>query len=337
MPSLHSTKSIDALVRARASIRSTFLAVALVSVSCPHVAWADGGHPIVAPAFDAAPMPTSQPAGISALHSDLKFSVATGARLEPRHETGAAGMLTRQTLRLVPALESAARGLFPEIMSRIGQFDVYIATSTGIESRSSASGKIAINSAVGELRLTDDSLALVIAREMGHVLGGHHDDNSVASLLTSVIMNILIPGSSLIKSALSFAGSELAAATGADRQAVEADEIAIRLLETAGYRRQNLALSLATEPMMSESAAGNWMRAFRKSAAGIVASARPVVHPAASAADANAVANAEPLVPTAHAGDAMPLSREPLIRVRPSGIAGPLLLGGYAVPSRRID
>ncbi len=273
---------------------------------------------------------------LTALHSDLKFSVATGARAGASDGDTETSALLRQTERLVPALEAAARGLYPEMMMRIARFDVYLAISTEIETRSSPTGKIAINSALGKLQLTDDSLAFVIAREMGHVLGGHHEDNSAASIVTSILMNLLLPGSSLIKSAVSMASSEIAASSGSARQIQEADEIAIRLLETAGYRMHNVALSLATEPSQDRIGSGSWARAFRQSSAAILATARPL--PASLPAPLEvAVADAAPPMSAASTPEPLRLSEEPLMRTRPSGIAGPLLLGGYAVPSRRTD
>ena len=307
---------------------SQLISVSLALLACAGSAFADGDALV-------SDTPRPVPASLTALHSDLKFSLVTGIRADVTgDETGATGLLARQTQRLVPALESAARGLYPKMMARVARFDVYVAQSADVETRSSPAGKIAIGSALADLRLTDDALAFVIAREMGHVLGGHHEDNSAASIVTSIIMNLLLPGSSLIKSAISMASSELAASSDSERQAKEADEIAVRLLETAGYRIRNLALSLATAPV--DQGTGSWARSFRQSTGNIVAQARPlpVTPPALSVI---AVAEAGTPMSTSHPPEPSRFSDEPLIRARPSGIAGPLLLGGYAVPSRRVD
>lgn len=304
------------------------IGVVLALLACVGAAHADDDA-----AVTDAPRPVA--ASLTALHSDLKFSVVTGTRADVANDdSSSAGLLARQTKRLVPSLETAARGLYPEMMARITQFDVYVAHSADVETRSSPTGKIAINSALGNLRLTDDALAFVIAREMGHVLGSHHEDNSAASLLTSIIMNLLIPGSSLIKSAISMASSEIASSSGSERQVKEADEIAVRLLETAGYRMNNLALGLAT--VSADGNTGSWARSFHQSAGNITALVRPL--PASPPAPpAIAVAEAAVAMPAVNPPEPRRLSEEPLIRTRPSGIAGPLLLGGYAVPSRRVD
>ena len=280
------------------------------------------------------------PASVSALHADLKFSVTTPARASTGDEVAPATMLTRQAQRLTPALEAAARGLHPSMMERIGKFDVYVADSASVETRSSSTGKVALHAGLAPLQLTDDALAFVIAREMGHVLAGHQEDNSTASLVTSIVMNLLLPGSSLLKSAISMATSEAVSASNGERQVREADQIAVRLLETAGYRMRNLSLSLALDAADERIGEGSWAKAFRTSAAGIVAKSRTGTSPADTLAGAPAVtvtAAANVAATAALPASLLHLSLEPVIRSRPSGVTGPLLLGGYAVPLRRID
>ena len=308
------------------------------------------------------------PVSVAALHADLKFSVTTPARANASDDAAPAAVLTRQAGRLVPALEDAARGLHPAMMERIGKFDVYVADSSNVETRSSSTGKVALHAGLAPLQLTDDALAFVIAREMGHVLAGHQEDNSTASLVTSIVMNLLLPGSSLLKSAISMITSEAVSASNGERQVREADEIAVRLLETAGYRMRNLGLSLALDAADERMGDGSWAKAFRTSAASLVAKSRngvsPAESPMAPGAPAPAVNLAVAAIPAASAAPVAPvapmasvtalssarhgagsgtaavplqLSLEPALRTRPSGIAGPLLLGGYAVPLRRID
>ena len=321
------------------------------------------------------------PPSVAALHADLKFSVTTPARAAAGDDAAPAGLLTRQAQRLVPALEAAARGLHPGMMARIGNFDVYVAESNDVETRSSSTGKVALHAGLAPLQLTDDALAFVIAREMGHVLAGHQEDNSTASLVTSVVMNLLLPGSGLLKSALSMATSEAVSAAGGERQVREADEIAVRLLETAGYHMRDLRLSLALDASEERMGDGSWAKSFRTSVTAILANARPVVQAAAvasltgvtlaagdvpdativdtpgasaaavtaaaptartgnvaaSAAGTPSAAVPAPLVNAIAPAPALPLSLEPVMRGRPSGVAGPFMLGGYSVPSRRID
>jgi Zn-dependent protease with chaperone function len=295
---------------------------------------------------------------LPSLHSDIKFSVlAPPRKADPSAEEA---LLKAQTLRITAALQGAARNLYADKMERLGSFDVYVAESRNAETLSSATGKIALYGGIADLKPGDDWLAFVISREMGHVLAGHHDDNSAASLLTSVILNLIIPGSGLVKSALSFAGSQAAAATGSERQIREADEIAVKLLAAAGYRPVTLALNLAQGPLDERLGTSSWADALRKSAQTLIAqqSDLPVGHargaapamalaPVSAAAEVVVVAPAVVIAqPEQSAALSLPASQTfsrnmanemPLVRTRPSGIAGPLMLGGYLVPVRRIE
>ena len=326
---------------------------------------------------------------LPSLHSDLKFSVLA----PPRKAVPDADdvILKAQTSRIAESLQAAARGLYADKMKSLGGFDVYIADSNDAETLSSATGKIALYGGIAQLKPADDWLAFVIAREMGHVLAGHHDQNSAASILTSVIMNLLIPGSGLIKSALSFAGAQAASASGGEKQAQEADEVALKLLEAAGYTARTVALNLAQGPLDERLCTSSWADSLRLSARTLVArqsAATPSPAPAFPSAPAFASASmaqtandgatvavaglaglglgagnastpaaiattattATIAIPTTAAPTSMvspavalPTLRRggademPLLRARPSGIAGPFMLGGYAVPVRRIE
>ena len=332
--------------------------------------------------FPVPPAPSSEnkASSLPSLHSDIKFSVFAPPRKVNDSANADDAMLKGQTLRIAESLQAAARGLYAHKMSSLGGFDVYIAESKQAETLSSATGKIALYGGIAELKPADDWLAFVIAREMGHVLAGHHDQNSAASILTSVIMNLLIPGSSLIKSALSLAGSQVAAASGADKQVQEADDIALKLLEAAGYTSRSVALNLTLGPLDESLGDSAWARSLRKSAQTLIASqsrtpagqvrevARgsvtvtgiPIAH-ASTAANTGASAGAPATTPAAGSVGAFtevpasapaaqapsititpvvrraPLDEMPLVRTRPSGVAGPLMLGGYVVPVRRIE
>ena len=325
------------------------------------------------------PLPETKASSLPSLHSDIKFSMFAPPRRAVPADNDAP--LKAQTSRITASLQGAARGLYADRMNSLGAFDVYIADSRDAETLSSATGKIALYGGIADLNPADDWLAFVIAREMGHVLAGHHDKNSTASLLTSLLMNILIPGSSLVKSALSLAGSQVASASGADRQMEEADDIALRLLEAAGYTSRSIALNLALGPMDDRLGQSSWAAALRKSALSVMArqsilprtalalrasgallaqadgGTRPaaaagtvdgkVAAVPASAAMADvalvpALPGAAPLMAPAALAVPVTLRRSvademPLVRTRPSGVAGPLMLGGFAVPSRRIE
>ena len=341
---------------------------------------------IALPAWTQQAAPEAKSSSLPSLHSDLKFAVFAPVRLtsaSPAHPDAAD--LTRQIDRVSAALQEAARRLYGSKMNTLGAFDVFVADSAETETLSSSSGKIALYGGIARLAPSDPWLAFVISREMGHVLAGHHDANSAASIITSVIMNLIVPGSSLLKSVVSLVGSQTAAAAGAERQGHEADEIALRLLAAAGYRERDLADALAAGPSAARLGAGSWARAFGQSVAALgaravegrqalalahsdvpaaaeaarAAPAAPTQQPVQAAAVHTAAVHTAIVQATAVQGAAVQgaavqrvvrvwlpvqvaaapqnLPDLPMIRARPSGVAGPLLLGGFSVPARRFD
>lgn len=273
--------------------------------------------------------------GILGLHSAIEFGVLAAAR-QPADPASAP--FQEQVRRISAGLQSAARGLYPEQVKHIGAFDVYVGNSQDLSTMSSGTGKISINAGFAKLNPTDDWMAFVIAREMGHVVAGHHDNNAGASIVVSILMNFIVPGSGLIKSAISFAGSQFAAESGRDKQTKEADEVAIKLLEAAGYTKKSVVLNLRLNPLGEEVSGTSWAGAFRASSARLtgvplaVPAAAPVaLAPADLPQTAAAMPVALPVMATAR------WQPEELVRARPSGLPGPLLLGGYEVPVRRVE
>ena len=289
--------------------------------------------------------------GLLGLHSDIQFSVLSA----PREQVGNGApdaAFQEQVKRISGSLEVAARGLYPDAVKHIGSFDVYVAQSQDLSTMSSGTGKIAVNAGFATLKPTDDWMAFVIAREMGHVVTGHHDNNAGASIAVSILMNILVPGSGLIKSAISFAGSQVASASGRDKQIKEADDAALKLLEAAGYTTKAVALNLRLNPISEQVSTTSWANAFRISSARLTGI--PLV-PASAVQEAPLVAGApasetiavQSAVVQPSMAQPAPLAQgttqnvrwqpEEIVRTRPSGLPGPLVLGGYAVPVRRME
>ena len=183
----------------------------------------------------------------------------------------------RQVQRVADALQTGVQRLYPDLAERVpglvdSRFDVYIVDGNDPGSASSTNGRIALNASLGTWMPYDDWLAFVIAREMGHVIARHHDENSTASIATSVIMNIVIPGSGLLKSAMSFGGSGIAAASKRDVQALEADAIARSLLTASGFSLREVSLSLLVAPSLGDD--GQWSASLRRSSDNLLAELR---------------------------------------------------------------
>lgn len=235
---------------------------------------------------------------LASLHSDIGFTMSAGSRLDSgckeagdcraRAEPDAALRFSLQVEQVAAALQSGAREAYPDLAQRVpglldNRFDVYVVVGDEPGSASSANGRIALNSALGQLAPYDEWLAFVIAREMGHVIARHHEENSAASIATSLILNLLLPGSSLLKSAISAGGAGIAASSKRVVQAPEADAIALELLAASGFQLEDVALALRTGVVPAGDAV--WPQSFRTSSSNLLAEARRA---AAEVAAANA-------------------------------------------------
>jgi Zn-dependent protease with chaperone function len=124
---------------------------------------------------------------------------------------------------------------------------------------SSTGGSIVVFEGVRELDLADAALAFLIAREMGHVLAEHHEENSATSMIVSVAATVLLPVANLLRgaaatvsTATTAAASSSVAATAATtaasvagsralkslyrpEQAREADLLALGIMAKAGW------------------------------------------------------------------------------------------------------
>jgi predicted Zn-dependent protease len=224
---------------------------------------------------------------LASTHADLRFALSTGSRVSESCEgdtackvaavSDADARFALQVRRIADALENGARRLYPDLAQRVpglpgGGFDVYVVSGLNPGSNSSANGRIALNSALGTPQPYDDWMAFVIAREMGHVIARHHEENSSAGIATSVILNLLIPGSSLLKTAISAGGSGIAAQSQQEAQAAEADAIAFDLLRAGGFRLRDLYLTLLIEPVVLDD--GPWSKSFKASSDKLIAEVR---------------------------------------------------------------
>jgi Zn-dependent protease with chaperone function len=216
---------------------------------------------------------------LAATHADIAFTLTTGSRqssicegstnCQTKLGRATAKSFTWQVQRITAALQDGAQYLYPDLAKRVpglngSRFDVYVTEGDEPRSASSANGRIALNAALGAGQPYDDWLAFIIAREMGHVIARHHEENSATSMAASVIINLIVPGSALLKSAISAGGAGVVARSKQDEQALEADLIALSLLKAAGFRLRDVSLSLLIMPALPDG--DPWSNSFRKSA-----------------------------------------------------------------------
>lgn len=236
---------------------------------------------------------------LAATQSDLEFSITRAARAyllcadnadcSPGPVAGPR-QFAREVRRLAVLLEKTVVKRYPDpawcALRPSGEcFDVYVVEGDEPGSASSANGRIALHAGLGRWQADDGVLAFVIAREMGHVIARHHEENSSVSIATSVLLNIFMPVSGVFRSIMSFGGARLAATSNRDVQAAEADAIAFNLLEAAGMRTTDVAHSLFFAAVSLDDDA--WSREFKKSVRQFVATARATESASARAGPAS--------------------------------------------------
>jgi len=190
---------------------------------------------------------------VQAAYADARFALTAGvqqvASVLPCAQDCAGGegiaKFSRRVMDIGAKLEAAARKDFPEAIERIGQFQIEVSDSRGMDTRSSAGGRIVLDAGLARLDPTDTVLGFLIAREMAHVIAQHAEEDSGASLVLSALGTLLLPGFNLIirYAVTTVASSALKGSWAAD-QLREADEIAVALLERTGVSAPYIALDL---------------------------------------------------------------------------------------------
>lgn len=196
------------------------------------------------------------PEPISALYSSFDLNM-TLAALAPV-ATSCVGVqcqvdqgFERQVLRLGTRLAETAHATYPELKERIPQFTFVVAEKVEAGSSSDASGTVVIYRGVRRARIDEETLAYLIAREMGHVIARHHDEKSAATIISSLIAQLVLAPANLARG-VAFIASSTAGAFGKDlvssgaipERRKEADIIALDLLARQGWSETEVVDSL---------------------------------------------------------------------------------------------
>ncbi|HQQ33037.1 MAG TPA: M48 family metalloprotease [Methylophilus sp.] len=178
-------------------------------------------------------------------------------------------------------LSKVAEKLYPQQQTLVQRMTFTVADKKDPGTASNNKGNIIVFRGVQSLQFSDDALSFIIAREMGHVLGGHHTTNTSTKLIISALASVIFPAAAIIgasstaaqastatslvtsaaSTATSFVGGEIAMAKMKPTQLQTADEIAHHLMEKAGWdmRSVNYVLMQAEEPKNA------WMLDLEKS------------------------------------------------------------------------
>jgi hypothetical protein len=231
------------------------------------------------------------PSGVSAIYSEtsMQMALVTEENVDsPCLEECEIDRAFEQSVqRLGSRLAQSAFEIYPELSSRFEKFTFTVAEKANPGSTSSAAASVLIFRGVQKLRLSEEALAFLIAREMGYVIGRHHDENTATSLLFSVLGSVLIPGigllggsavlaqaatttvsSSVVTSAASFIGSKITIDSYKLEQLREADAIALNLLARLGWSRSDIADALVASTRVMDN--DTWAMDLRASTEDVV-------------------------------------------------------------------
>jgi Zn-dependent protease with chaperone function len=211
------------------------------------------------------------------VHADLGYSISAAAQAmvpSPQCARPLAEMacpepesiirFAHQVRRAGLELEAQARIIAPELFGRIRGFDIRVENNIGAGSASSAGGRIAIDAGLAAINPTDDVVAFVVAREMGHVIARHGEEDSGAKMTFSAL-TAFIPGAVILRFAASVVGAGVLKASWAEGQRREADELALQLLDGTDRSARVVALNLHSGMIRKYLPAGEWGIYFAQS------------------------------------------------------------------------
>ena len=209
--------------------------------------------------------------GFSAVYSefDMRLQLVTAADAPACKESECVAdrAFDLRILAIGRRLADVAFRQHPDLHLRITRFDFIVADKRDPGAASSSAGTVVIYRGVRTLELDDGGLAFVLAREMSHIIDGHHDENVTTSILVGVVAQLLFPVLNLpalisgsaattaaatsaaattvtttaVASAASFAGSRALRASYRPQQVIEAEATAMELLAAAGWDGREVA------------------------------------------------------------------------------------------------
>ena len=165
-------------------------------------------------------------------------------------------------------LSKAALMVYPQKDKVIGSFNFSVADKLEAGTASNNKGQIVVFRGVQSLQLSDDALGFVIAREMSHVLAGHHVTNTSTKLIISALATVLFPAIAIIgasgaaaqvstvaSTATSMVGSEVVMARMKPTQLNQADEMARNIMEKSDWDMRSVESVLRQDDAIK----GAWM------------------------------------------------------------------------------
>ena len=226
--------------------------------------------------------------------AQLQFKLATTADLDRACAHSVCmeyAQFDERVARLGAGLAVAAYRRYPDLAGRVPAFDFSVVNKAEPGTGSTAGGVVVVLRPVASIARSDEALSFVLAREIGHVVAQHHEENTGTSLIVSLIATLIAPVTQVLKvfasvysgttaaasvsvTAASFASSKALLASYRPRQLDESDKIALTLLGSTGVGVRDVApgFSLA----MLQTRDDQWTLDLRRSLEGLTAPARSV-------------------------------------------------------------
>ena len=200
---------------------------------------------------------------------EMRFKLATKTNATPcqaqRCEDNAA--FDARLQELLKQQVATAYVEFPALREAMPSFEAQVLEKSEAGSASNSRGKLLFFRGLQTLDLSDEALSFIIAREMGHVIGKHHNKNTGTKLIISALASVLFPAvgiiaasstaqqastaTTLITSAgstvTSLVGGEVAVARMKPTQLQQADDIAMKLMRAQGIELVNILGHLPNE------------------------------------------------------------------------------------------
>ena len=209
-------------------------------------------------ALDIASDIKSAPASITNVYSDIDMRMHLATKPNAMACVGEQcemnNAFDRQIQRLGARVASDAYKAYPKLGKRISVFTFSVADKKEVGMASNASGKVVVFRGVQYLELSEEAISFILAREMGHIIGRHHNKNTTTKILFSVLTSILFPAATLlaashvaveastaVTSATSYFGAEVTISKIRPNQLTESDNIAITLLEAQNWDERSAA------------------------------------------------------------------------------------------------
>jgi hypothetical protein len=225
---------------------------------------------------------------IGAIYSDagLRARLALTADKDcSSDECEATAIFRAQVEETGERLSKAAYAAYPDLVQRVPRFEFLVPTKNEVGTLSNAKGNVIIFSALSDLKMNEAMLSFIVAREMGHVIERHHQEDTGLSIAVSIIAQLIFPMANIIRgaaaalpvtstvtaattSAASMIGTRVLQSAYRQDQVDEADAVAFKLLRQTGWDLEEIVHSVnEVEPRLAKIGDSGWISEFNLSKA----------------------------------------------------------------------